>query len=85
MLSLTSIKNLSNKAPSYVKYIGLAFQMFGVIGLGVWAGLEVQKRSGMKFPLWLLLFVFFSIAVAFYQLYLLIKADERDEQQNKKS
>jgi hypothetical protein len=58
--------------------------MFGVIGLGVWAGLEIQKRSEMKFPLWLLLCVFFSIGIAFYQLYLLIKADERDEQQNKK-
>jgi hypothetical protein len=59
--------------------------MFGVIGLGIWGGLEVQKRSEMKFPLWLLLFVFFSIGVAFYQLYLLIKSDERDEEQNKKS
>ncbi|MBS9524213.1 AtpZ/AtpI family protein [Litoribacter ruber] len=74
----------SNNVPTYVKYIGLAFQMFGVIGLGVYVGLKVQERSQMKFPIWLLLFVFLSIGVAFYQLFLLIKADEREESRNKK-
>jgi hypothetical protein len=58
--------------------------MFGVIGLGLWAGIEIQKKSQMIFPLWLLLCLFFSIGLAFYQLYLLIKADEREEEQNKK-
>ena len=78
-------KNSSpNNVPTYVKYIGLAFQMFGVIGLGIFVGLKIQQRSQMKFPVWLLLFVFGSIALAFYQLWVLLKADEKQERQNKK-
>jgi len=78
-------KNSSpNSVPTYVKYIGLAFQMFGVIGLGIFVGLKIQQRSQMKFPVWLLLFVFGSIGVAFYQLWVLLKADEKRERQNKK-
>jgi hypothetical protein len=65
-----------DKSPAYVKYIGLAFQMCAVIGLGTWAGLEVQKKSEMTFPVWILLFCFVSIFVAFYQLYRSIKQDE---------
>lgn len=65
-----------DKPPSYVKYIGLAFQMCAVIGLGTWAGLEVQKKSDMTFPVWVLLFCFLSIFVAFYQLYRSVKQDE---------
>lgn len=69
-------KASQDKPPSYVKYIGLAFQMCAVIGLGTWAGLEVQKRSEMSFPLWVLLFCFFSIFIAFYQLFKSVKDDE---------
>lgn len=65
-----------DKSPAYVKYIGLAFQMCAVIGLGTWAGIEVQKKSEMTFPVWILLFCFVSIFVAFYQLYRSIKQDE---------
>lgn len=65
-----------DKSPSYVKYIGLAFQMCAVIGLGTWAGLEIQKKSEMTFPVWVLLFCFLSIFLAFYQLYRSIKQDE---------
>lgn len=69
-------KPLEDKPPSYVKYIGLAFQMCAVIGLGTWAGLEVQKKSQMNFPVWVLLFCFVSVFIAFYQLYQSIKQDE---------
>ena len=62
--------------PVYVKYIGLAFQMFTIIGLGTWAGLEVQKRSQMNFPVWLLLFIFASIFLSFFQLFRSLKEDE---------
>jgi hypothetical protein len=69
-------KASQDKPPSYVKYIGLAFQMCAVIGLGTWAGLEIQKKSEMTFPVWVLFFCFLSIFVAFYQLYRSIKQDE---------
>lgn len=61
--------------PIYVKYIGLSFQLFTVIGGGTWLGWWVQQRSEMKFPLWILLFCFASIALAFYQL---VKSMQQD-------
>lgn len=68
-----------------MKYIGLAFQMGTIIGLGTWAGLEVQKRSQMHFPVWVLLFFFTAVFISFYQLYRSLKQDARNEEKNKKS
>ena len=65
----------SSGPPVYVKYIGLSFQLFGIIGGGTWLGWWIQQKSAMKFPLWLLLFSFLSVFVAFYQLWLSIKRD----------
>jgi hypothetical protein len=61
--------------PVYVKYIGLSFQLFGVIGGGTYLGWWIQQRSEMKFPVWLLLFCFLSIGIAFYQLWQSMKRD----------
>jgi len=61
--------------PVYVKYIGLSFQLFGVIGGGTYLGWWVQQKSDMKFPVWLLLFCFLSICIAFYQLWQSMKRD----------
>ncbi|GAA0877720.1 hypothetical protein GCM10009119_06880 [Algoriphagus jejuensis] len=61
--------------PVYVKYIGLSFQLFGIIGAGTYMGYWLQQRSDMKFPLWILLFCFLSVFVAFYQLWLSMKRD----------
>ncbi|MGM0946896.1 MAG: AtpZ/AtpI family protein [Bacteroidota bacterium] len=63
--------------PVYVKYIGLSFQLFAVIGGGTWLGWWIQGKSNMKFPLWILLFVFLSIVLAFYQLWTSLKEDDR--------
>lgn len=63
---------------NYVKYFGLAFQMCAIIGLGTWAGLKVQERSAMNFPIWVLLFCFVSIFISFYQLFKSLKSDERN-------
>ncbi|RZS95025.1 AtpZ/AtpI family protein [Cecembia calidifontis] len=61
------------------KYLGLSFQMFAVIGLGTALGWYIQQKSQMKFPVWLLLFCFLSIVLAFYQLYISMKNDENQE------
>lgn len=62
--------------PVYLKYIGLSFQLFSVIGAGTWLGWWIQQKSEMKFPLWLLLFCFLSVFLAFYQLWVSIKKDK---------
>jgi hypothetical protein len=71
----------SDRKPSgtsaYVKYIGLSFQLFGVIGAGTWFGWWIQQKSEMKFPIWLLLFSFLSVVIAFYQLWMSAKQDNK--------
>jgi hypothetical protein len=77
-------KNLPQSRPNLVfKYIGLSFQMFVVIGLGTALGYYLQQKSQMKFPVWLLLFCFLSIMLAFYQLYVSMKNDANEESKNK--
>ncbi|WP_194976181.1 AtpZ/AtpI family protein [Aquiflexum lacus] len=79
--------NPKNKLPhsnTYLKYIGLSFQLFTIIGLGTWFGWYVQQKSQMRFPVWLLLFCFLSILIAFYQLFISMKNDEKSEDNNKK-
>jgi membrane associated rhomboid family serine protease len=73
--SPASNKSKNEGTPIYVKYIGLSFQVFGVIGGGTYLGWWIQQRSEMKFPVWLLLFCFLSIAIAFYQLWQSMKQD----------
>lgn len=68
-------KERENGPPVYVKYIGLSFQLFGIIGAGTYFGWWLQQRSDMKFPLWILVFCFFSVFVAFYQLWISMKRD----------
>lgn len=79
-------KNSSQDSfPVYVKYIGLSFQLFAIIALGTWLGWIIQQKSQIKFPIWLLLFCFLSIVLAFYQLFQSLKNDDKIEEKNKKS
>ncbi|HLU89650.1 MAG TPA: AtpZ/AtpI family protein [Cyclobacteriaceae bacterium] len=75
-------KSSPGNTPTYVRYIGLSFQMCAIIGLGTWAGLEIQERSEMSFPLWVLVFCFTSIFIAFYQLFRSLKRDENEREKN---
>ena len=62
--------------PVYVKYIGLAFQLFGIIAAGTYLGYWLDQRSEMKFPVWILVCCFVSVFVAFYQLWMQMKQDK---------
>ncbi len=70
-------KKKSDETPIYVKYIGLSFQLIGVIGAGTYFGWWIQQKSEMRFPLWLLLFSFLSVGIAFYQLWVSVKQDNK--------
>ncbi|AMQ55025.1 AtpZ/AtpI family protein [Algoriphagus sanaruensis] len=62
--------------PTWVKYMGLSFQLFTVIGLGTLLGWWVQQKSAMKFPVWILVFCFASVILAFYQLWKTMSRDQ---------
>lgn len=62
--------DLNRPTAHYAKYSGIAFQMLGTIGLGVYAGLKLDEWQQNKFPVWTLVFSLGSVAGS---LYLLIK------------
>lgn len=57
------------QVPTWVKYMGLSFQLFAIIGGGTALGWWLQQQTGQKFPIWLLLCSFTSVAIAFYSLW----------------
>lgn len=63
-------KETNSGATNFAKYSGLAFQMLGTIGLGVYGGLKLDEWQQNKFPLWTLVLSLGSVAGS---LYLLIK------------
>lgn len=71
----TKKDNTNAGPPVYVKYIGLAFQLFGIIGAGTYLGWWLDQRSDLKFPLWILVCCFVSVFIAFYQLWIQMKQD----------
>ncbi|MDA0315218.1 MAG: AtpZ/AtpI family protein [Bacteroidetes bacterium] len=62
--------------PSWTKYMGLSFQLFTLIGGGTALGWWLQQQSSLKFPLWLLLGCFASVALAFYSLWKSIQQEK---------
>jgi len=58
-----------NKKPtleSYARYSSLAFQMFAIIGLGIFGGVKLDQWLGMGFPVFTVLLSIISVAAAIY-------------------
>ena len=62
----------SKPTDSYLKYSSFAFQLFGGIGLAAWAGYSLDHYLALKFPAFLLTFVFVVFGGMMYQMYKLI-------------
>lgn len=69
--------------PAYLKYIGLSFQLFVIIGAGTWFGWYLQQKSTMKFPVWILFFCLLSVVISFYYLYVKLKNDDKSAKNHK--
>lgn len=70
---MTQRKNKDNNKSSkyfYAKYSGLAFEMLGIILLGVFAGQWLDKKTAMEFQLFTLIL---SLLAIFIALYLVLK------------
>jgi hypothetical protein len=63
------------QSPTWVKYMGLSFQLCAIIGGGTALGWWLQQQSEMKFPVWLLLCSFASVGLAFYSLWKSMQQD----------
>jgi hypothetical protein len=64
------------QSPTWVKYLGLSFQLFAIIGGGTALGWWLEQQSNQKFPIWLLACSFASVAFAFYSLWISIRQDK---------
>jgi len=51
---------------SYARYSGLAFQMFAIIGLGIFGGVQLDKWLGIGFPVFTVLLSILSVGAAVY-------------------
>lgn len=58
-----------------IKYSGLGIQMLVSIGVGAWLGLKLDQYLGLKFPLFLITFVFVIFGGLMYQLYRSLNKD----------
>ena len=63
-----NLKNVNN----YAKYSGLAFEMLGIIILGVWGGIKLDALIDTK-PLFTVLLSLGGVALAIYQMIVKIK------------
>ena len=51
---------------SYARYSSLAFQMFAIIGLGIFGGVKLDQWLKIGFPVCTVLLSIFSVAAAIY-------------------
>ena len=51
---------------SYARYSGLAFQMFAIIGLGIFGGVKLDQWVDTGFPVFTVLLSIISVAAAIY-------------------
>jgi hypothetical protein len=57
------------KPSALLRYSGLGMQLLFTIGLSAWGGYALDKYLGLKFPAFLLTFVFLSFGGSMYLLY----------------
>lgn len=60
----------TEKTTSFVQFSGIAFQMLGTIGLGVWAGIKLDEWQQNRRPIWTIVLALTAIGAS---LYLFIK------------
>jgi len=58
-----------------LKFSGLGIQMLVSIGVGAWLGLKLDNYLKLKFPVFLITFVFVIFGGTMYQLYRSLNKD----------
>ena len=51
---------------SYARYSSLAFQMFAIIGLGIYGGVKLDQWLNLHFPVFAVLLSIISVGAAIY-------------------
>jgi len=59
-------KKATEKSTSFAQFSGIAFQMLGTIGLGVWAGMKLDKWQNNHRPVWTIILSLTAIGASLY-------------------
>ena len=60
------LKKATEKTTSFVQFSGIAFQMLGTIGLGVWAGMKIDEWQHNHRPIWTIILSLTAIGASLY-------------------
>jgi F0F1-type ATP synthase assembly protein I len=58
-----------NQPNSFIKYSGLGLQMLVTLGVGAWLGLKLDQYLELKYPVFLITFIFVLFAGLMVMLY----------------
>lgn len=61
-----SLKKTTEKTTSFVQFSGIAFQMLGTIGLGVFAGMKLDAWQNNHRPVWTIVLSLTAIGASLY-------------------
>jgi hypothetical protein len=61
-----SVKKTTEKTTSFVQFSGIAFQMLGTIGLGVYAGMKLDAWQKNHRPIWTIVLSLTAIGASLY-------------------
>jgi len=61
-----SSKKIPEKTTSFVQFSGIAFQMLGTIGLGVYAGMKLDAWQNNRRPIWTIVLALTAIGASLY-------------------
>lgn len=60
------LKTATEKTTSFAQYSGIAFQMLGTIGLGVYAGHKLDEWQANRRPIWTIVLSLTAIGASLY-------------------
>ncbi len=63
---LDNTKRTTEKTTSFVQFSGIAFQMLGTIGLGVWGGMKIDEWQNNRTPVWTIILSLTAIGASLY-------------------
>ena len=69
-------KKQPKPSDSFLRYSGLGIQLMLTIGLAAWGGYALDKYLGLKFPAFLISFVFLAFGGVMYLLLRALKNNE---------
>jgi F0F1-type ATP synthase assembly protein I len=60
------IQKPKKKLDDFIRYSSLAFEMIVIMGLGVFAGVKIDKWLGLSFPVFTLILMILAVIGAIY-------------------